>query len=140
MSYCHHTMHKESGSCKISSRYISKRLSLPVDIRLTDPSLDIMHQLSATLPFSIRTNPTATSFRKCMKIHLFNSRFPLSIFIISNYKHGLRSQNVTSPVKVANGLVSSCLNYCNSLLYHTKRHILSDYKEFKILLKCVQTE
>ena len=34
--------------------------------------------------------------------------------------------------KVANALVSSRLDYCNSLLYHTKRHILSDYKEFKM--------
>ena len=35
-------------------------------------------------------------------------------------------------VKVANVLVSSRLDYCNSLLYHTKRHTLSDYKEFKM--------
>ena len=39
----------------------------------------------------------------------------LQVFIL-NYK---------TTVKVANTLVS--LDYCNSLLYHTKRHILSKY-------------
>ena len=34
-------------------------------------------------------------------------------------------------VKVANAMVSSHLDYCNSLLYHTKRQILIDLKEFK---------
>ena len=35
-------------------------------------------------------------------------------------------------VRVANALVSSRLDYCNLLLYNTKRHILADYKEFKM--------
>ena len=35
-------------------------------------------------------------------------------------------------VRVANALVSSRLDYCNSLLYNTKRHILADYREFKM--------
>ena len=43
-----------------------------------------------------------------------------------------RYLNYETAVKVANTLVSSRLYYCNSLLYHTKRHILSDYKEFKM--------
>ena len=43
-----------------------------------------------------------------------------------------RYLNHETAVKLANALVSSCLNYCNSLLYHTKRHILSDNKEFKM--------
>ena len=32
-------------------------------------------------------------------------------------------------VKVANDLASSHLDYRNSLLYHTKRHIFGDFKE-----------
>ena len=35
-------------------------------------------------------------------------------------------------VKVTNAMVSSHLDYCNSLLYHTKRQILVDLKEFKM--------
>ena len=34
--------------------------------------------------------------------------------------------------ETANALVSSRLDYCNSLLYNTKKHILSDYREFKM--------
>ena len=33
---------------------------------------------------------------------------------------------------VVNALVSSCLDYCKSLLSNTKRHILADYREFKM--------
>ena len=41
--------------------------------------------------------------------------------------------NHETAVKVANALVSSHLDYCKSLLYHTKRHILPDYqKVFKM--------
>ena len=41
--------------------------------------------------------------------------------------------NHETALKVANALVSNPLYYCNSLLYHTKRQILSHYKEFNIL-------
>ena len=47
-----------------------------------------------------------------------------------------RHLNHEIAVKVANALVSSRFDYFNSLLYHTKRHILSDYKEFKYALLC----
>ena len=43
-----------------------------------------------------------------------------------------RYLNHETAMKVANALVSSSLDYCNSMLYHTKRHILSDYKEFNM--------
>ena len=43
-----------------------------------------------------------------------------------------RYLNYKTAVKVANALVSSRLDYYNSLLYNTKRHILADYKEFKM--------
>ena len=43
-----------------------------------------------------------------------------------------RYLNHETAVKVANVLVSSCLDYYNSLLYNTKKHILSDYREFKM--------
>ena len=43
-----------------------------------------------------------------------------------------RYLNYEIAVKVTNAMVSSRLDNCNSLLYHTKRYILSDYKEFKM--------
>ena len=43
-----------------------------------------------------------------------------------------RYLNHKTAVKVANALVSSCLDYCNPLLYNTKRHILADYRELRM--------
>ena len=43
-----------------------------------------------------------------------------------------RYLNHETAVKVANTFVNSRLDYCNSLLYNTKRHILADYREFKM--------
>ena len=40
--------------------------------------------------------------------------------------------NHETAVKVANALVSSSLDYCNLLLYHTKMHTFKHYKEFKM--------
>ena len=39
-----------------------------------------------------------------------------------------RNLNYETAVKVANALLSSRLDYCNSLLYNTKRHILAEYR------------
>ena len=43
-----------------------------------------------------------------------------------------RYLNHKTAVKVANALDSSHLDCCNSLLYNTKRHILADYREYKM--------
>ena len=43
-----------------------------------------------------------------------------------------RYVNHETAVRVANAMVSSRLDYCNSLLYNTKRHILADYRGFKM--------
>ena len=62
-------------------------------------------------------------------------RHVANLFCISYY-HLWELQRVRryltheTAVKVANAMVGSCMDYCNSLLYHTKR-ILVDVKEFK---------
>ena len=43
-----------------------------------------------------------------------------------------RYLNHATAVRVANALVSSHLEYCNSLIYNTKGHILAVYREFKM--------
>ena len=43
-----------------------------------------------------------------------------------------RYLNHETTVTVVNTSVSSRLDYCNSLLYNTKRHIVADYREFKM--------
>ena len=56
----------------------------------------------------------------------------ISYFHLGELRRVCRYLNHETAVKVANALVSSRLDYCNSLLYNTKRHILADYREFKI--------
>ena len=56
----------------------------------------------------------------------------ISYYHLRELRRVRRYLNHETAVKVANALVSSRLDYCNSLLYNTKRHILADYKEFKM--------
>ena len=56
----------------------------------------------------------------------------ISYYHLRELRRVRRYLNHETAVKVANALVSSCLDYCNSLLYNTKRHILADYREFKM--------
>ena len=56
----------------------------------------------------------------------------ISYYYLRELRRVRRYLNHETAVKVANALVSSRLDYCNSLLYNTKRHILADYREFKM--------
>ena len=56
----------------------------------------------------------------------------ISYYHLQELRRICRYLNHETAVKVANALVSSRLDYCNSLLYTTKKHILSDYREFKM--------
>ena len=56
----------------------------------------------------------------------------ISYYHLRELRRVRRYLNHETAVKVANALVSSRLDYCNSLLYNTKRHILADYREFKM--------
>ena len=56
----------------------------------------------------------------------------LFYYLLRELQRVHRYLNYETAVKAENALVSSCMDYCNSLFYHTKRHILSDYKEFKM--------
>ena len=56
----------------------------------------------------------------------------ISYYHLRELRRVRRYLNHETAVKVANALVSSHLDYCNSLLYNTKRHILADYREFKM--------
>ena len=56
----------------------------------------------------------------------------ISYYHLRELRRVCRYLNHETAVKVANALVSSRLDYCNSLLYNTKRHILADYREFKM--------
>ena len=56
----------------------------------------------------------------------------ISYYHLRELRRVRRYLNHETAVKVANALVSSRLDYCNSLLYNTKKHILSDYREFKM--------
>ena len=56
----------------------------------------------------------------------------ISYYNLQELQRVRRYLNHETAVKVANALVSSCLDYCNSLLYNTKRYILTYYREFKM--------
>ena len=56
----------------------------------------------------------------------------ISYYQLRELQRVRRYVNNEIAVKVANALVSSRQDYCHSLLYNTKRHILSDYREFKM--------
>ena len=56
----------------------------------------------------------------------------ISCYHLRELRRVRRYLNHETAVRVANALVSSCLDYCNSLLYNTKKHILADYREFKM--------
>ena len=55
----------------------------------------------------------------------------ISYYHLRELRRVRRYLNHETAVKVAISLVSSRLDYCNSL-YNTKKHILSDYREFKM--------
>ena len=56
----------------------------------------------------------------------------ISYYLLWELRRVRRYVNHETAVRVANAMVSSRLDYCNSLLYNTKRHILADYREFKM--------
>ena len=56
----------------------------------------------------------------------------ISYYHLQELQRVYRYLNHETAVKVANALVSSHLDYCNSLLCNTKRHILSHYRQFKM--------
>ena len=56
----------------------------------------------------------------------------ISYYHLRELRRVRRYLNHETAVKVANALVSSRLDYCNSLLYNTKKRILSDHREFKM--------
>ena len=56
----------------------------------------------------------------------------ISYYHLQELRRVHRYLNHETAVKVENALVSSRLEYCNSLLYNTKRHILADYRELKM--------
>ena len=56
----------------------------------------------------------------------------ISYYPLRELRRVHRYLNHETAVKVANALVSSRLEYCNSLLYNTKRHILADYRDFNM--------
>ena len=56
----------------------------------------------------------------------------ISYYHLQELRRVRRYLNHDIAVRVANALVSSRLDYCNSLLYNTKRHILTDYRKFKM--------
>ena len=56
----------------------------------------------------------------------------ISYYHLRELRRVCRYLNHETAVRVANAMVSSHLDYCNSLLYNTKMHILADYREFKM--------
>ena len=47
----------------------------------------------------------------------------ISYYHLQELRRVRRYLNHETAVKVANALVSSCLDYCNSLLYNTKKYM-----------------